>query len=253
VQIAKAYYNEIDPYAAQWLRNLIDGGHIASGTVDERSITDVSAADLKGFTQCHFFAGIGGWSVALRLAGWPDDRSVWTGSCPCQPFSLAGLQAGQDDTRHLWPIWFDLISKHRPPVVFGEQVASAVAQGWLDELAVDMEGQNYAIAAAVLPASGVGALHRRDRLWFVADAFSSRSQGVRTPAQEPWSWEQFERLLSAETRLAIPAGQDRALADGIPGRMGQLRAYGNAIVPQVAAEFIGAYMTTVSPALTAQI
>ena len=69
-----AYYNEIDPYAAQWLRNLIAAGHIAPGEVDERSILDVSPDDLTGFIQCHFFAGIGVWSHALRRGGWPDER-----------------------------------------------------------------------------------------------------------------------------------------------------------------------------------
>ena len=85
-----AYYNENNRFAAQWLRNLIAAGDIAPGDVDERSITEVRPDDLRGYTQCHFFAGIGGWSAALRLAGWPDDRPVWTGSCPCQPFSAAG-------------------------------------------------------------------------------------------------------------------------------------------------------------------
>lgn len=56
-----AYYNEIDPYAAQWLRNLIKAGHIADGVVDERSIEDVKPSELRGFTQCHFFAGVGVW------------------------------------------------------------------------------------------------------------------------------------------------------------------------------------------------
>lgn len=237
-----SYYNKWDAYAAQWLRNLIAKGLLPAGDVDERSITEVQADDLKAYTHCHFFAGIGGWGHALRLAGWADDRPVWSGSCPCQPFSLAGRQEGQDDARHLWPVWFNLIAQHQPPSVFGEQVASAVAQGWFDEVAVDLEGQGYAVAAAVLPACALGALHRRDRLWFVAHTVSGGPQGLRTPAEEPWSWEQFARLVSAETQLAIPAGADRALADGIPGRMGRLRAYGNAIVPQVAAEFITAYM-----------
>ena len=101
--MARAYYNEFNPYAAQWLRNLIDAGLIAPGDVDNRSIEDVTPADLLGYTQCHFFAGIGVWSAALRGAGWADDRPVWTGSCPCQPFSSAGKGAGFADERHLWP------------------------------------------------------------------------------------------------------------------------------------------------------
>lgn len=119
-----AYYNEIDPFAAQWLRNLITAGHIAPGVVDERDIRDVCPADLTGFTQCHFFAGVGVWSYALRRAGWSDDRPVWTGSCPCQPFSVCGLGGGFLDERHLWPFFHHLIAQRRPGVVFGEQVAS---------------------------------------------------------------------------------------------------------------------------------
>lgn len=151
-----AYYNELDPYAAQWLRNLIATGHIAPGEVDERSISDVKPADLAGFTQCHFFAGIGVWSLALRRAGWLDHRPVWTGSCPCQPFSAAGSGAGFADERHLWPHWYQLIAQCRPHTIFGEQVASKDGLAWLDLVLSDLENAGYAAAALDLCAAGVG-------------------------------------------------------------------------------------------------
>jgi len=173
-----AYYNEIDPHAAAWLRELIKRGLIAAGDVDERSIEDVKPGDLRGYRQCHFFAGIGGWSYALRLAGWPDDQPVWTGSCPCQPFSAAGKRAGFEDERHLWPAWFHLIRQCSPAVVYGEQVASRDGLDWLDLVQADLEGAGYASAAADLCAAGVGAPHIRQRLWFVADAGGERHDGI---------------------------------------------------------------------------
>ena len=163
-----SYYNEIDPYAAEWLRNLIKAGLIPDGEVDTRSIVDVSADDLRGFTQCHFFAGIGGWAHALRLAEWPDDRPIWTGSCPCQPFSVAGKQLGTDDPRHLWPHFFRLIRASRPPVVMGEQVAGAAGYGWFDGVAADLEAENYISRAVDIPACSVDAPHIRSRLYWVA-------------------------------------------------------------------------------------
>jgi DNA (cytosine-5)-methyltransferase 1 len=166
------YYNEIDPYAAAWLRNLIAAGRIAPGVVDERSIEDVRPEELRGYTQCHFFAGIGVWSYALRRAGWSDDRPVWTGSCPCQPFSAAGKRGGATDERHLWPHWFHLISTAKPRgvPVSGEQVASKDGLAWLDLVHADLEGQGYTVRALDLCAAGVGAPHIRQRLFFVADA-----------------------------------------------------------------------------------
>ena len=181
-----AYYNEIDPYAAEWLRNLIKQGHIADGVVDDRSISDVRPEELFEFTQCHFFAGIGIWSRALRGAGWADERPVWTGSCPCQPFSGAGKRAGASDERHLWPHWNHLIQECRPSTIFGEQVASKDGLGWLDLVQTDMEAKDYAFGAFDLSASGFGAPHIRQRLWFVADTDNAGSQGwiPRGPDQE---------------------------------------------------------------------
>lgn len=313
-----AYYNEFNPKAAAMLRQLIKDGLIAPGDVDERSIEDVRPDDLKPYTQCHFFAGIGGWSVALRLAGWPDDRPVWTGSCPCQPFSTAGKGKGKADERHLWPMWFRLIRESRPPVVYGEQVSAAIRHGWWDDVADDLEGEGYATRAEIRPASSVGKPHKRDRLWFVADAPDARLQERRSepvreprPEQEPerhgtmgnaehdgWDWRQgrevdggyvsggeegahrafkptrasqpvnvanaarkqqhggysgFEESQYEERGefiwISCPDGKSRPvepsiclLAHGVQHRAPILHAFGNAIVPQVAAEFIGAFI-----------
>lgn len=172
-----AYYNEIDPFAAQWLRNLIADGHIAPGEVDERSIENVTPDDLRGFTQCHFFAGIGVWSHSLRLAGWPDDKPVWTGSCPCQPFSAAGKGDGFADERHLWPHFFHLISERRPQHVFGEQVASGSANTWFDLVQADLEGMDYTFGLLPFTSAGIGAPHIRERAYWVAHASSRRYDG----------------------------------------------------------------------------
>ncbi|MHC7366704.1 DNA cytosine methyltransferase [Klebsiella pneumoniae] len=171
-----AYYNEIDPFAAQWLRNLIAAGHIAPGEVDERSIEDVTPDDLRGFTQCHFFAGIGVWSHSLRLAGWPDDRPVWTGSCPCQPFSAAGKGDGFADERHLWPHFFHLISERRTQHVFGEQVASGNANTWFDLVQADLEGMGYAFGLVPFTSAGIGAPHIRERAYWVAESAGEQCQ-----------------------------------------------------------------------------
>lgn len=172
------YYNEFDPNAAAWLRELIQDGLIPNGDVDERSITDVTPDDLRPYTQCHFFAGIGGWSLALQLAGWPEDRPVWTGSCPCQPYSTAGKQRGNADERDLWPVFFRLIAECKPEFVFGEQVENAIRHGWLDRVYADLEREAYAVGAAVLGAHSVGAPHRRYRLYW---------GGVRM-AENPDGW-----------------------------------------------------------------
>lgn len=240
-----AYYNENDPQAAAWLRELIAERLIPAGEVDERSVLDVHPADLAGFAACHFFAGIGGWAYALALAGWPDDRPIWTGSCPCQPFSQAGRGEGLADERHLWPAWFHLIEQCRPPVVFGEQVASKSALvDWFDGLvAPDLEGLGYAVAAADLPASSVGAPHIRQRLFWVADAGcgsvehlglvmggeapplrrEAREQRVRADAGYGGDAGRLADSLGAglEVVSVEPARQEREAAErgGAPGRL----------------------------------
>jgi len=331
-----AYYNENDPFCVEWLWNLMRDGWIADGAVDSRSIEDVAPEDLDGFDQCHFFAGIGGWSYALKLAGWEDNRSVWTGSCPCQPFSAAGQRKGFDDHRHLWPEFNRLISKRHPATVFGEQVASKAGREWLARVRADLETLGYAVGAADLCAAGVGAPHIRQRLYWMADADSTieyeressgREQPIRNwmqagdaglvdPSGVGWKWregskaqdfhdgksgrwtkgecrivdagplgieglghsataglqeqrreyspsgERCSGLLGFAVQTGVPRwngptvalecadGYRRAsaqsdafpVAHGVSARMGKLRGSGNAIVPQVAAAFIEAYL-----------
>ena len=290
------YYNEFDPRAAAWLRELIKQGHITEGVVDERSIRDVQPADLAGYDQCHFFAGIGGWSLALQLAGVPSNQRVWTGSCPCQPFSLAGKQKGTADERHLWPDFNRLIQACKPPLVFGEQVDAAIRHGWLDGVFTDLEAGGYACGAVDLPAASVGAPHIRQRILWVSHT-GTLERERRKSEQQPIGENQTERneeITDAERSdpalwLAEPGENGRVLlhedgddvetlvdetrcspfrggtktawdsyhtvycrdgkarrfepgsfplAHGVPARMGRLRGYGNAIVPQVAAVFI---------------
>jgi len=163
-----AYYNEFDAYSAEWLRNLSAADLIAPGVVDERSISDVLPTDLRRFTQCHFFAGIGIWSAALRSAGWPDDRPVWTGSSPCQPFSGAGKRQGFADERHLWPHWFWHIEYQRPNTIFGEQVAGT--DEWVDLVRTDLEGIGYTFGCIEIPSAGFGQANIRARTYWVAQS-----------------------------------------------------------------------------------
>jgi DNA (cytosine-5)-methyltransferase 1 len=215
------YYNEFDPFAASRLERLIAAGLIPKGHVDTRSITDVSAGDLAGYTQCHFFAGIGGWSRALQLAGVPETTRLWTGSCPCQPFSVAGKQRGTEDERHLWPVWRDLIEKCQPSILLGEQVASPAGRDWLSSVRTDLEALGYAVGGADLCAAGIGAPHIRQRLWFVglADSDCKRLLGesILLRGDKP-GW------ISEENTEATGGGSTLRLGDthnqGSQGRQG---------------------------------
>jgi DNA (cytosine-5)-methyltransferase 1 len=272
------YYNEFDKYAAAWIRALISAGEIPDGHVDERSICDVRPGDLEGYTQCHFFAGIAGWPFALKLAEWPADEPIWTGSCPCQPFSSAGQQRGTADERHLWPVLRSLIEKRSPPVVAGEQVASPLGRLWLSGVRSDLEALGYAVGGSDLCAAGVGADHIRQRIFWVAD--SDCSGRARTRSAQPaeregdsfntgpslslrvgdtyitgsqgwiisgerageWApWSSGVAVLGRDGRYRRFEPGIPPVAPRLPTAVALIRGSGNSIVPQLAAEFIKAW------------
>lgn len=251
------YYNEHDPRAAAWLRELIGADLISNGVVDERSICDVKSNELSEFGQCHWFAGIGGWSLALRLAGISDDEPIWTGSCPCQPFSVGNIEAkGKADERHLWPAWSILIKERHPSIIFGEQVASAIPHGWLDDVGNDLEAMEYAFGSAILPACAYGAEHERKRLFWVANSkragreghFDFRNgicgiQGASHPVLGDMVTDAW-RLLDGDFSRLLPR-------NGVSVQMERdaVKGYGNSIHPPTAAHFIKAAVAALDEAL----
>ena len=320
-----AYYNDIDPYAVQWLKNLIKAGQIMDGEVDERPIQNVEPKDLEGFTRLHFFAGIGGWDYALQIAGWPEDRPVVTVSCPCQSLSVSGKMRGASDERHLWPEFFRIVNGIQPQYIFGEQVASPLGRNWLSAVQLDLGSISYVLGATDLPAASVGAPHIRQRLFWMAHPYNpdrrpnptgkiGEGNGERpsddigesgvvdgmantdgcgdygaegqpdeiqqcqkqdgkeniefgedgtldsgvadTDEQGPqgrklrpgcdsrqWpSWEDLSFIECTDGRARPTEPGLRPLAHGVPKRASKLRSYGNAIVPQVGAAFISAFM-----------
>lgn len=197
----RVYYNDFDAQACDYLENLIAEGLIPAGVVDRRSITDVQPGDLRGFTQCHFFAGVGGWALAALLARWSDERPLWSGSCPCQPFSLAGQGLGADDERHLWPDFFRLIDACRPPVVVGEQVAGALGYGWFDGVASDLGSASYASRTVDIPAAAMDSPQIRQRLYWAAVRGGAMASGPGQLGGE-------HQPLGGPERRTAPAGDD---------------------------------------------
>lgn len=162
------WYNEIEPSAVAWLRSLMRHDLIPFGYIDTRPIQEIKPADLEGFTQCHFFAGIGTWAYSARKAGWPNDRPIWTASCPCQPFSNTGKREGFDDPRDLWPHLFSLVRVCRPADVMGEQVSGSLGYDWLDRVYDDLEAEGYAPWSRDIPACAVNSPQQRNRIYWVA-------------------------------------------------------------------------------------
>jgi len=272
------YYNDNNPAIIEWLKALKRVRLIGCGVIDNRSIADVRSKDIINYTRCHFFAGIAGWEYALELAGWPTNRPVWTGSCPCQPFSTAnGKGKGEKDPRHLWPEFRRLIDECRPATIFGEQVASKAGREWLSRVRVDLEKLGYAVGAADLCSPCVGAPHIRQRLYWVANTPSVRCvkqrsskgtsvQGERSKRTGKYekpqhdgelpgrlerlcrvdgfaqAWSNYYSVKCRDGKHRRVGTGLRCLDHGVPGRVAQLSGLGNAIVPQLASAFITSFL-----------
>lgn len=243
------YYNDNDKYCCQKLRGLIKANLIPNGIIDGKSIKDVDCESVRGKRQCHFFAGIAGWELALQLANWPREREVWTVSCPCQPFSQAGVGDGLNDPRHLWPEILRLVRECKPGIIFGEQVERAIKSKWLDVVFNELEEQGYACGAIVLPACSIGASHVRQRIWWVADASSKRWRDVKCERNSAKIFKEMEQSRFGGDLIGSRDELETSIVgilydDGISLEMERiaLRQYGNSIVPGLAAEFISAFM-----------
>jgi len=162
------------------------------------------------------FSGIGGFDLASDKMGWENvfhceinpfcrkvlkyywpkalsyediqttDFTVWrgkidilTGGFPCQPYSIAGERKGKEDARHLWPEMLRAIREVQPGYIVAENVPGIISwNGGLvfEEVQTDLENEGYEVFAVILPACGVNAPHRRDRVWFIAHSTSKLQQ-----------------------------------------------------------------------------
>jgi DNA (cytosine-5)-methyltransferase 1 len=235
---------------------------------------------MNELTHLDLFSGIGGFALAAKWNGyrtvafcdnepyaqavlkkhWPDvpchkdireirgdlyaGVTLLTGGFPCQPFSVAGKQRGKGDDRYLWPEMLRVIREARPAWIIGENVAGIVNMA-LDQVHTDLEAEGYEVESLIIPACGVDASHKRDRVWIVADTVSEGLQGHRRiegchsegrEKQNRHAWEGGNGRRDAHCWLPEPdVGR---VAHGIPNRTHRLKGLGNAIVPQVAAEII---------------
>lgn len=127
------------------------------------------------------------------------DIDIITGGYPCQPFSVAGKQRAEKDPRHLWPEMFRLIKECRPTWVIGENVSGHIKLG-LDTVISDLESEGYSTRTFNIPASGVGALHQRQRIWTISHTNHSR----RKDRSEQHRWQQTQ----SEERINSSLGSD---------------------------------------------
>lgn len=207
------------------------------------------------------FSGIGGFELAAQWMGWenlfhcewnpfgqqilkhhfPESKSytdvtkfcatayagridILTGGFPCQPYSLAGKRKGKDDERHLWPEMLRIVRECAPRYVVGENVRGLV--GWnggmvFEEVCADLEAEGYTVQPFLLPAAGVGAPHRRDRVWFVAHRENNGSPQAtdarrKRRKSQPFNWDEVRPPLNTDGRgWDAPDSDDKGGTGGL--------------------------------------
>ena len=214
------------------------------------------------------FSGIGGFSLGLESTGhfetaafceiepycqkvlkkhWPnvpifDDIrklkgkdigaiDIITGGYPCQPFSVAGKQKAEQDPRHLWPEYFRLIQELRPTWVIGENVSGHIKLG-LDSVLEDLASEGYSTRTFSISASSIGANHKRERIWTVANTDSKRGCLWETDRQDAEDVRQSPRGEETFGWWNIEPSVGR-VAHGIPKRVDRLKTLGNSVVPHI--------------------
>ena len=196
----------------------------------------------------------------FNATGYRGRIDVLSGGFPCQPFSTAGLRKGTEDDRHLWPEMLRVIGECQPRWVVGENVRGLVS--WSDGLVfetccTDLEALGYSVQSFIVPACATGAPHRRDRVWIVAHNHNGNGNAPDTDNELPKCGNgSREEGRSEQTERTKPLDESRGWEefptfppvcggnDGLPKeldgitfskwRKESIKAYGNAIVPQVA-------------------
>jgi DNA (cytosine-5)-methyltransferase 1 len=233
----------------------------------------------------HLFNGIGGFALAAHWMGWENvfhceidqwsnavmkknfpnskrygdikkaDFRDWMGAVdivsggdPCQPSSYSGLRKGKADTRYLWPEYYRCVSECRPRYIINENVPGSISNGILDEKINDLEAIGYACwPPLVIPASAVGALHRRDRVWLVANSDGGGSGAGELPPVLPEKGQGKAFVNPGIFDAKWASGENKSeilrMADGLSSGLDlckRVKGCGNAIVPQVVLKIYGA-------------
>lgn len=195
---------------------------------------------------------------------------IITGGYPCQPFSVAGKQHGEQDPRHLWPEMFRIIQECRPTWVIGENVSGHIKLG-LDSVLQDLESANYSTRTFVISASGVGANHQRQRTWVLGH---SEHHGLSTSTQPGIVIKNGDHLAQRTNQTTEPTRTSKSsgdvdvensvpscwrnwweseppvgrVANGISGQVDRLKSLGNSLVPAIPYAIGLAILETLNPA-----